>query len=332
MKKVKVMMLLVVALFISVGSGLVARAQDSSTRGASGLSISPPKFEFTIERGKAELATIQVKNVTDDIVLAKAFLNDFEADGTTGNPKLIVDSKNQESTSLKEFVVGLDDITIQPGETVGVKVPIQIPEDAAPGAYYGAIRFLGTPPEETNVDSTTQLSLNASVAAIVLVEVPGDITEKIEVKNISAYLDDKKGSLFTKKPSKVGIEINNLGNGFSKPFGKVAVTGPWGKGEVHTYELNDSTPRGNILPNSTRMFKDDLGGINLPGRYTITAYISHGRGGEVITASSSFWYIPTWLVIVLVLFVLGLVGLAFYLTRKYKTRSMRLLYSSLHFY
>jgi hypothetical protein len=170
MKKVKVMMLLVVALFISVGSGLVARAQDSSTRGASGLSISPTKFEFTIERGKAELATIQVKNVTDDIVLAKAFLNDFEADGTTGNPKLIVDSKNQESTSLKEFVVGLDDITIQPGETVEVKVPIQIPEDAAPGAYYGAIRFLGTPPEETNVDSTTQLSLNASVAAIVKFE------------------------------------------------------------------------------------------------------------------------------------------------------------------
>lgn len=192
MKKVKVMMLLVVALFISVGSGLVARAQDSSTRGASGLSISPPKFEFTIERGKAELATIQVKNVTDDIVLAKAFLNDFEADGTTGNPKLIVDSKNQESTSLKEFVVGLDDITIQPGETVEVKVPIQIPEDAAPGAYYGAIRFLGTPPEETNVDSTTQLSLNASVAAIVLVEVPGDVTEKIEVKNISAYLTTKR--------------------------------------------------------------------------------------------------------------------------------------------
>ncbi len=322
MKKLRIIVLAVVAFMIA--SPATVLAQDNSQQnGSGGLSISPTRFEYTIERGKAELVTIQVKNVTQVDITAKAFLNDFEPDGVTGNPILIVDpNKEQSSSSLKEFIVGLEDVSIKSGATAEVKLPLQIPEDAAPGAYYGAVRFQAAPAGDESAEDA-QLSLNASVAAIVLVEVPGDITEKIEISSVSAYLNDKRGSVFTKKPTKSGIDIKNLGNGFSKPFGTVSVTGPWGKGEVLNYELNDVSPRGNVLPNSSRLFLKDLSGISLPGRYTITANISHGRGGEVITASSSFWYIPTWLVIVLVVFLLALVGLAFYLTRKYKTRSMK---------
>lgn len=299
---------------------LQTKAQN---QGSNGLSITPTRFEFTIERGKSDLASIQIKNVTDQPILAKAFVNDFEADGNTGNPKLIIDdSVEQSSSSIKDFVIGLEDVEVPGGETKVVNLPLQIPENAAPGAYYGAIRFQSAKPDSDGTENP-QVALNASVAALVLIEVPGDITEKVEISSIGAYLDDKKGSIFTKKPTEVGIEINNLGNGFSKPFGKVNVSGPWGKGEVLSYEINNVDPRGNVLPNSKRLFMNDLSGVSLPGRYTITANISHGRGGQVLTATTSFWFIPSWLIIVLAVLLLALVGAAFFLYRKYVTKAFR---------
>ncbi len=307
---------------ILVFAPFTAMAQEGNPQGGSGLSITPTRFEYVIERGKADVATIEVKNVTNREILAKAFLNDFEQEGNTGNPKLIIDSTEQSSSSIKDFVLGLEDVTIPAGETAVVKLPIQIPETAAPGAYYGAVRFQSAPSTDGNGEDA-QVALNASVAALVLIEVPGDITEKIEISSIGAYLKDKKGVIFTKKPEKTGIEVNNLGNGFSKPFGKVIISGPWGKGEVSSYELNDTVPRGNVLPNSKRLFLKDLEGVSMPGRYTIQANISHGRGGQVLTVTSSFWYIPAWLVILLVILLVGLLGLAFYLYRKFSSKKLK---------
>ncbi len=320
MKKIKGLLVLVFGLIMAFP--LQVNAQDSSSVGA--ISISPTRFEFVVDRGQAELATIFVENVSDKDMVARAFINDFEPDGNTGNPNLLVDNEVQSSFSIKEFVVGLTDVTIPAGETEKVNVPIQIPENAAPGAYYGAIRFQSTPVGEDGTEPTgAQLSLNASVAAIVLIEVPGDITEKIEISNISAYLDDSKGTLFTKKPNKVGIEVNNLGNGFSKPFGQVEVNGPWGTGRVSSYEINNTSPRGNVLPKSLRLFKDDLNGVKWPGRYTVIANISHGSGGEILTATTSFWYLPSWAIVSILVLVLLLVGVSFFLYRKHVTKSMR---------
>lgn len=39
----------------------------------------------------------------------------------------------------------------------------------------------------------------------------------------------------------------------------------------------------------------------MPGKYTATASIAYGNGGEVVNYKSSFWYIPVWLLIVLTL-------------------------------
>lgn len=323
MKRLLVSVFAVFAAGIVLFQGVGVMAQTAGTQGGNGISITPTRFEFVIERGKAELASIQIKNVTTEPILAKAFVNDFEADGNTGNPKLILDENQEQSSgSIKDFVIGLEDVVVPGGETKVVDLPIQIPENAAPGAYYGAIRFQSAKPEAVG-EEAPQVALNASVAALVLIEVPGDITEKIEISSIGAYLNDKRGSLFTKKPTKSGIEVNNLGNGFSKPFGKVSIKGPWGKGEVQSYELNDTDPRGNVLPNSKRVFFDDLTGISVPGRYTIEANISHGRGGQILTVSTSFWFIPAWLIIVLGVVLVGLVIAAVFLYRKYVTKAFK---------
>ncbi len=168
-----------------------------------------------------------------------------------------------------------------------------------------------------------QVALTASVGSIVLIEVPGNITEKIKIKDVSAFAGDKKSSVLTAKPTDIGITIENQGNGFAKPFGRVEVKGMFGSKVVKTYELNNTNPRGVILPESTRLFKDTLdGAIKLPGRYTVTGNISHGRGGEILTISKNFWYLPTWFLITVLVLLAAIVLAAFVLYRRYISQSV----------
>lgn len=327
MKKYKGIVMGLAAGLLLLPAFLLTITTDVSGQGdtSGGISISPTRFEFVIEPGENEVATILVENIIDEPILAKAFLNDFEPDGITGSPKLYIDDNAERSAnSLRDFVVDVEDTLIEGNETKPVDVFLQVPENAAPGAYYGAIRFQAASPE-TSEESTgdPQVALNASVAAIVLVEVPGDITERIEVASVAGFLDGKEGSIFTRKPNEVGIEINNLGNGFSKPFGTVAVNGPWGQGEILNYELNDTSPRGNVLPESSRLFLDGLDGVQWPGRYSIVANISHGRGGEILVAKGSFWYLPIWFLLAVLALVAAIVVVARMQYKKYVTKTTR---------
>ncbi len=286
----------------------------------SGLSISPTRTELSIKPGQAGTVSITLKNVTKGAVNAKALVNDFEADNETGEPKLITDDTKQSAASIRNFLLGLDDIPLKAGEQKDIIIPVQIPSDASPGAYYGVIRYQAVPVTEGS-QGAGQVALTASVGSLVLIEVPGNITEKIQLTSVKAYLNGNSGTIFTKKPTDVGIHIKNLGNSFAKPFGQVQIQNMSGK-QVYAYELNNSTPRGNILPKAERTFNDNLKGISAPGRYKIVANISYGSGGEVLNYTSTFWYLPVWLLILIAALVLVLVGAAFYLFRRYDSRSI----------
>ena len=287
----------------------------------SGLSISPTRTELSIKPGQAGTVSITLKNVTKGDVNAKALVNDFDSDNDTGEPKLITDESKQSAASIRNFLLGLDDIPLKSGQQKDIIIPVQIPSDASPGAYYGVIRYQAVPVNDGS-QGAGQVALTASVGSLVLIEVPGNITEKIQITSVKPYLSNgNSGSIFTKKPSLVGIHIKNLGNSFAKPFGQVQIQNMSGK-QVYAYELNNSTPRGNILPNAQRTFKDELKGVSAPGRYKIVANISYGSGGEVLNYTSTFWYLPVWLLILIALVVLSLIGAASYLFRRYNSRSI----------
>lgn len=270
-----------------------ARAQD----GGSGLQVIDPRQQVSISPGEVKTVTIQVKNVTTAATNVNVSLNDFEPDGATGNPKIRVDTQERLPSSIQPFIKSLEDFTLAPGETKVVKIELNAPGDIPAGAYYGAIRFTATPKDGDKSDR--QLTLNASVASLVLVEVPGNITEQIQLRSVKVGTKTndkfKAGSFFMQPPNALAVEIKNTGNGFSKPFGRVSVNK--GNKEVYGYELNNKDPRGIILPNSVRSFQDEIKDVKSPGHYTVTASISHGSGGEVINYNTSFWYIPLYVVL-----------------------------------
>lgn len=316
----KVMSLLFVGV-LTFGVINTAVAQQNAT--GSGLRISPTRTELTLDKGKTAEIKITLKNVSGGDIVAKGTVNDFEADGEQGEPRIVVD-KNAEhlGTSVAPFLSGVKDVPLKKDETKEIKIGVDIPNDAVSGAYYGVIRYLAVPAEAANNQSESgKVSLTASVASLVLIEVPGNITQQIQLTNIFVYDGEKAKGFFTSPPQKAGIRIKNTGNSFAKPFGRVVVTNSFTKKEVYSYEMNNNNPRNNVLPNTARIFTDDLKNINKPGKYTITAGISHGSGGEVLTKKASFWYIPVWLIVLTIVLLTALaIGLLILFRKSRKNR------------
>lgn len=305
-KRILTSLAAVLVAFLSIGQVSAQRQAPGS-----GLTLSPTRGEFIIVKGKTDTITISLKNKSGAPVIAKVEVNDFVANNRTGEPEIQLNSKNSPAASIKKFLPNIDDVALDTNETKKVSIPVQIPENAVSGSYYGVIRYTAV---ATNAEKKegSQVGLTASVGYIALITVPGNITEQIQAQKIAVSRNDVNGSLFIAPPTKANISLKNIGNGFTKPFGRVSITKS-GK-EVYSYEMNDSDPRSSILPNSSRTFTNDIKNVSSIGRYTITTGVSYGKGGTIITLSSSFWVFPLWTVIVLgsALLVILLIGYVMY--------------------
>lgn len=303
---------------IAVAPLSVGLAQEQ--QGGSGLQITPTRTEISMLPGETKDFDITVKNVTQGKVNVKSYFNDFESDGVTGEPQIVIDQNREVPNSMKSYVKGLEDFTLDKDQSKEVKLTVDLPSDASPGGYFGVVRFQALPEGSSSDEGDTQVSLNASVASLLLVEAQGDITEQIQIDSINScnLTDDqlkeaatkceKSSSLFFgTNPTATSIKVANKGNSFSRPFGRVTVKK--GGTEVYSYELNNKEPRGVVLPNSTRIFTDKIENVNKIGKYTISADISAGQGGELINKTVSFWYVPIWALIIAIALVVGLIAL-----------------------
>lgn len=298
----------------------IARAQNNQGSG-SGLLLSPTRTEIGGQPGEKKTFSITVKNVTNGNVVAKAVVNDFESDGVSGSPKLIVDETREKTPySIKSMVSGVEDIPLKAGETKEANFSIDIPANVSPGAYFGAIRYSAIPEDQAKAGND-QVSLTASVAHLVFVEVPGDVVQSIKIEALEVQSKDgKKASIF-KLPITASVKITNLGNGFSRPFGKLTITK--GSKTILSDEINNVDPKGIVLPNSSRTFSNDVKGVSAPGKYTVSAGVAYGNGGEVVTYENTFWYLPLWFVAVLILILIVLIVGGSMVYKKVSNKSFR---------
>jgi hypothetical protein len=274
-----------------------------------------------LEPGKSDTLTINLKNITTARITAQATIYDFESDNESGNPKIITNTNQISPHSIRKFVQGLSDVSLDVNEQKSIQLTINVPKDTSPGAYYGIVRYRAVPVGQ-NAPAPGELSLSASVGTIVLVSVPGEIREQVQLTDLHIYRGGYDGSFFIRPPEKVGVEIRNLGNGFVKPFGVVEIKNIFGK-NVYTYQLNKTNPRSNILPSSNRIFTDNIKNVNQLGRYTVSASVSYGTGGQVLTMKKTFWYIPLWLAVTIAVVLLVLIYLAVRAYRRYRRESKR---------
>ncbi len=294
-KKVSRSILMALALVLFVSSSTFAQ---SATNNAAGYRVSPVREEKTIEKGSSIVTKIFVENTTSAPMETKAVINNFLAEGESGQPKIDLDNKLEISNDFKKLVTPIPNFTLEPKQKKEIPVTISVPSNSSPGGYYGAIRFMPT----SVADNDARISLSASVGTIFLIEVPGNLTERLVLEELAVANAGSKGILFINPSDELStiVRLKNEGNIHLKPFGKITITK--GSKTIEEFEFNaQDKGSGNVLPGQIRQFEDKLKNDKWFGKYKVTANISYGDGGDVITASKSFWAIPSWLAVLVAL-------------------------------
>lgn len=300
-------------------------AQESTT--ASGLRVAPLRTELIISPGKSDVVSVKVKNVTGGTVSIRSIVVDFRPK-EDGSPDALAQSEERLPTSIQSFVTPEDNVVLERDQEHDYELPVIIPSDTAPGAYYGLILFQAIPSDQTS-DTPGQVSLTASVGHIVLIEVPGNIVQQMQVSSVrAARLTEAKdgtapsvktGSLFANGPNQVRVSVKNTGNGFLKPFGNVTIQ-DWRGKEVASTEINATDPKGNVFPGAERTFTASIDEVKGIGRFTILASIGYGNGNEVVTVKSSFWVLPIWFVIVVAVLLIAVVYIILRVVNRFRKK------------
>ncbi len=312
--------LLIITMFAVAGLPSVRAA----TSGGNGLRVSPVRTDLTISPGKSETVHISVTNVTAAPATLQTIVNDFTASpDESGNPAIILDpTQFATSHSLKRFISPVDNITLQPGQQKDVAITVKIPSNASGGGYFGAVRFA---PAVSTVNPGQNLSLAGSVGSLILVKVPGDLKEQLNIASFDVRSKDRPSSVFsTNKNLAATVRFQNAGNVQENPFGKILLKNRSGK-ILASYELNTTVPPGNVLPNSIRKFSvpiDKVGGF---GQFKLEGNFGYGGGGQLVSASTTFYVIPAWLILAVVAIILLIVFFIFGLPRLVKAYNRRVL-------
>lgn len=306
----------------SVSPSLVlAQAANSTVNSANTLKISPIRSDITIAPGKSGIVTVKVTNISAAPMTVQAIENDFVAGDERGTPALILDADKYAPThSLKRYMVPIQNITIPANSKKNVKIRIDVPADAKPGGYFGAVRF-----QPVTAATGKSVNLDTSAASLILMTVSGDAVEKLELTDFQVQQGGKSGAWFqSPNDLQVTARFQNTGSVQEGPYGNVTVK--QGDKVVYSYEFNTDQPRKMVLPDSARRWDVPLKNIGAFGNYTVTATFTYGNKNESINVTKSFWVIPMYVIIAAVAATLVLIGLIvgiWLFLRGYKRRILR---------
>lgn len=311
MKKILILTITTLTLAITISGHVFALQQG----GGQALEIGPPVLDLSGDPGQTVKAQINLRDVSPNKLVVTNEINDFVAAGEDGTPKILLDKGETSPYSIKSWITVLPSFTLVPKQVQTLSVTVKIPTNAAPGGYYGVIRFTGTPPGLEG----TGVSLSASLGSLVFLKVNGNAKEKLSVAEFYASNDGTKTQLFEAAPIGFTERIQNTGTIHEQPTGQITVTDMFGKTLAH---VNVNLPPRNILPGSIRKFEQKLdssviGNKFLFGKYTAKLNLTYGGSVETLSSSFEFWVIPYKLIAGIIIGLIALFFLVRYGIKRY---------------
>lgn len=304
------------------GGRITPNGSTQRVKSGDSLKIAPLRSDVVAKPGSTVKTTVYIQNLNPEPVTLKAINNDFIAGSSEdGSPSIILNENEYAPThSLKRFMQPITNVSVKAGERKAVDVVINVPSNAQSGGYYGAIRFA-----PTTSDGSGSVDVSGSVASLVLLTVPGNITENLTVKEFGVVQNGKSGGRFSSPDNlKAMVRLENKGNIQVAPFGDVSVLK--GSKVVYSSKINDISPKGLVLPDSVRKFEVPLKNIGSFGKYKIVATVGYGTNGETLTIEKSIWVIPSsYIIAAVVAAVVLVIGVASIISglQAYKRRILR---------
>jgi hypothetical protein len=301
--------LIVSVVFILIGSAFTSVFADTSAPAGNGLSISPLTTNIVINSGQTQIVPLYIKNVTGSEATIEVQIDDFTANSNeTGQPLLLLNGETAPSHSLKNYIAPIENVNLSAGQQQEINVSISIPKNTPGGGYYGAVRFI-----PITTSSGKSITLTASVASLILVRVPGNVIDSLNLASFG--VEQSSGSdqaiFFSNHNLQADIRFQNTGNVQEQPFGKAVLKD--GNKEVGIYEINNTVPASNVLPGSIRKFTINLTNIGFIGKYTLEGNFGYGVSGQLVSGSTTFYVIPLSVIIIAIVIIL-LILIAIFVT------------------
>lgn len=319
-----------IALFFTVILGIVSfrtnasalvnssatTSHASATNSGEALEIAPPLLYLSANPGQTIEAKIYLRDISSSPLVVSGTTNDFIASGLNGTPKILLHETTPDPYSLKSYVAPIQSLLLQPKQLKILYIKINVPANASPGGHYGVIRFTGTPP---TLNGGNGVSLTASIGALVLLTVSGNITQHLNVHQFSVSHNGNSGHFFQSAPLLFSEILQNTGNVQEQPTGLLTIKDMFN----HKLVVMDINRRqGNVLPSSMRQFTElvnhnVIGNKQLFGRYTASISMSYGTSKKTLKDTLTFWVIPIKLIISALVILIGGFFLLRMLIRRY---------------
>jgi hypothetical protein len=327
-------------------AGLIALlallASGSVHAQSNGLGITPRK-NYTIKPGSTASDTLYLDNLSPKVPLQVTIrVIDFKAQNESGTPDLLLATDAvQTPWSLRPFIHVAASVTVAARTNVNIPFSISIPANQGAGSYYSAVEYTAKPAADKQ-----SLTVAASSATLVFVTVPGKANELLTYQQFGAFIPNPITGLGTyqtlfmgNEPNELAYTLQNNGDVAEDPQGNIVVKNMFG----HIIKsISSANPKASLaLIGQTRLFQacispgeqtSNVDGLTatelvcegsdlLPGHYTAQLTVHYGfsdNDSQKLTAVTSFWYIPRWFVIAVLIIIFSLVGAAWFGYYRYK--------------
>lgn len=279
-------------------------AQSASNSNGQALEIGPTVIALEANQGEIVRADIKIRNISSGPLIVNGEINDFVAGGEDGTPKILLEESeiNNNQYSMRNWISPLPELNLISKQIETQSVIISIPTDAAPGGYYGVIRFTSTPSELEG----SGVSLSASLGSLILLKINGEVKEKLTMEEFYATQNGGTSrSIFEDQPIQFIARIKNEGNIHEQPSGQITITDMFNN-KIASVNVNLNKTKNNVLPNSIRKYEQVLdnsviGNKMLFGRYKAEIKLTYGANDQEIIQTIDFWVIPYTKIIVAVI-------------------------------
>lgn len=257
------------------------------------IEVSPSKVNLTIELGDNYVQTFRIGNYSGSTKTFYIYVRDFTVINEEGTPTFFENgqlSEEAQKFALSQWVnLPSESVEIENNQTVEVNATISVPENAEAGGHYGAFFVQTQAPGATG----TAVESIGRIASLMLVNVPGDVTESINITKASTdkqiYWQDNPTIEFT-------TYLKNEGNVHGIPVGAFNISGGYGaKNKSVIYNQN----QGAVLPGAperkiSETFKLDKKGFLIPpiGKFTIDLVARYGTDNLPLETTINFWLLP----------------------------------------
>lgn len=292
----------VVCLFLGICL-LVITAPSVQAQSALGLTAIPPRLEIKVAPGETITKEIKVRNESKVERYITTTPKDFIVTNDKGTPIQIegLDESSNRWAASSWIQVSPSSFKLQPGETKSLMVTIIVPDNPTAGGHYAMI--LHSPKNEITLNETGS-AIETYVGTLTYITIPGDITERAQVKQFTAPNFLEFG------PVDFKTIVTNFSDIHIAPVGAINIKN-WFGGKTASLALENT----NIFPMTSRDFKNTLDRKWLFGRYQATLEAGYGTTGQVLTAALIFWVIP-WRLLLLILSAIVIVVLLTTLLRR----------------